>query len=477
LAANDEAQHYFERAAELSDDPLVEAQLHERAAVTAWVSGRMDEARAHLEHALTLFEDAGQTHPAARVSARLGEVQWRAGQLDQALERMEKAFQVLAADEPDADLATLAAQLGRLHFFKGEIDRAAERIDTAIEVAESLWLPEILSQALNTQGLIASFNGRSEQSLALFKHALELALEHDLGAAALRAYNNIADQLERRDRYEDAIELSRRGLGLARKTGDRTMEWYLLGELGICLLRTGRWDEALEVAGEVPEHGYAEFGLGVGTTQIEIAVARGDVAEGQRVLSLLAHYRTSADVQDRSAYYVLDATLSRATGRYEEALAASEEALASLELLGFGISGDAKVSLGEGLESALELGRLDKVEELLARIDAIPIGKRPPLLRAQSARFRARLAAAKELTEGVEQGFRTAAATFREYSLTFFVGATELEHADWLVGQGRAEDARPLLDEAREIFERLEAAPWLARCDALAPARVETASV
>jgi tetratricopeptide (TPR) repeat protein len=340
-----------------------------------------------------------------------------------------------------------------------------------------LWLPEILSQALNTQGLIASFNGRSEQSLALFKHALELALEHDLGAASLRAYNNIADQLERRDRYEDAIELSRQGLGLARKTGDRTMEWYLLGELGICFLRTGRWDEALQVAGEVPEHGYAEFGLGVGTTQIEIAVARGDTAEGRRVLSLLAHYRTSADVQDRSAYHVLDATLSRATGRYEEALAASEEALASLELLGFGISGDAKVSLGEGLESALELGRLDKVEELLARIDAIPIGKRPPLLRAQSARFRARLAAAKGVTEGVEQGFKTAAATFREYRLTFFLAATELEHGEWLVGQGRADEARPLLDEAREIFERLEAAPWLERCDRLAPARAETASV
>jgi hypothetical protein len=59
----------------------------------------------------------------------------------------------------------------------------------------------------------------------------------------------------------------------------------------------------------------------------------------------------------------------------------------------------------------------------------------------------------------------------------FFVAATELEHAEWLTGQGRGDEAEPLLTEAREIFERLEAAPWLARCDAVAPARAETVSV
>jgi class 3 adenylate cyclase/tetratricopeptide (TPR) repeat protein len=477
LAANEEAQHYFERAADLSDEPLVEAALHERAGATAWSAGRLEQAQHHFERALDLYEGDGRSHPAARVSARLGEVQWRAGQLDQAVDRMERAFAVLAADEPDADLATLAAALGRLHFFKGEVDLAAERIDTAVEVAESLWLPEILSQSLNTQGLIASLNGRSEQAIALFKHALELALEHDLGTAALRAYNNIADQLERRDRYDDAIDLSRRGLALARKTGDRMMEWYLLGELSVCLLRTGQWEEALEVAGEVPEHGYAEFGLGVGTSQVEIAVARGDAAGGERVMSLLSHYRTSADVQDRSLYYVLHAMLRHAAGDYEEALVASEAALQSLEMLGLGVSGDAKVALGEGLESALVLGRLDKVEELLAGIDGIPPGKRPPLLRAQSARFRARLCAARGDDAAVEQGFKTAGGIFREHGLVFFVAVTELEQAEWLVAQGRRGEAEPLLSEAREIFERLEATPWLERCEALAPARAASVSV
>jgi len=44
LAATDEAEHYFERAAELSEDPVIEAVLLERAGVQAsalhfWMEG------------------------------------------------------------------------------------------------------------------------------------------------------------------------------------------------------------------------------------------------------------------------------------------------------------------------------------------------------------------------------------------------------------------------------------------------------
>ena len=167
---------------------------------------------------------------------------------------MERAFEVLSDDEPDDDLATLAAELGRLYFFKGESGAGCPQDRQRRSRSPSrLWLPEALSQALNTQGLLAGSAGRSEQALALMKHSLELALEHDLTRSALRAYNNLGDLLDRRDRYEEAIEILRPALALARKAGYRTNEWRLLGELGYCLWRTGEWAEALELAREVPE--------------------------------------------------------------------------------------------------------------------------------------------------------------------------------------------------------------------------------
>ena len=54
--------------------------------------------------------------------------------------------------------------------------------------------------------------------------------------------------------------------------------------------------------------------------------------------------------------------------------------------------------------------------------------------------------------------------------MRFWLAVTLLEHGEWLVGgQGRAGDAEPLLAEAHEIFDRLEARPWLERLDAVQP--------
>jgi Double zinc ribbon len=65
-----------------------------------------------------------------------------------------------------------------------------------------------------------------------------------------------------------------------------------------------------------------------------------------------------------------------------------------------------------------------------------------------------------------------------EHGLAFHHASTQLEHADWLVGRGRARDAQELLTEARQTFERLEATPWLERLEAAeAAAPAATVSV
>jgi hypothetical protein len=45
----------------------------------------------------------------------------------------------------------------------------------------------------------------------------------------------------------------------------------------------------------------------------------------------------------------------------------------------------------------------------------------------------------------------------------FWLGVTLLEHGEWLSTDGKASEARPMLEEARGIFERLHARPWLER--------------
>jgi class 3 adenylate cyclase/tetratricopeptide (TPR) repeat protein len=461
LAASEEAQRYFEQAAELADQPLPRAELLERAGEMAWTGGRGEAAAARFGQAIALFESQGRTHPAARVSARLAEVDWVTGHLERAVERMWAAFQVLAAEEPDEDLATLAAEVGRMHLLKGEVDPAAERIKVALDIAESLWLPEVLSQALNTKGLIAQFQGRSEEAMALLTHALKVALENDLASAALRAYVNLSDALSRRDRYEEMLEQDRRGLALARKVGNRFWEWRLMGEEISALALTGRWTSALDRVAEMPEQGVAA-GYALLPSLPDVYVNQGSLTEAGELLSLLSRYESSLDVQERGEYAAAKAIVLHAEGKHADALAAGEEAFRARAELGPGNQA-VKAGVVWAVEAAFGVGDLAKVEELLTAVEALPLGRRPPLLQAQAARLRAWLAVTLGHREGVEVSFKAAAGMLRELGIPFWLAVTLLEHAEWLVRDGDATRAGPLLTEARAIFERLGAQPWLER--------------
>lgn len=52
---------------------------------------------------------------------------------------------------------------------------------------------------------------------------------------------------------------------------------------------------------------------------------------------------------------------------------------------------------------------------------------------------------------------------FRELSMRFHLALTLLDHGEWLVTQGRADEAESFLVEAHEIFARLGAKPYLER--------------
>ena len=462
LAASEEALRYFERAAALANDPLEEAALRERAGQMAWAGGDAQTASGELGRALDLFEAAGETHPAARVSARLGEVEWRSGELDRALARMEEALQVLSTEAPDADVAALAAQLGRLYFFRGDVELAEQRATSALALAERLWLPAILSDALNTLGVLALSRDQFETATGLQTHALKVALEHDDSPAALRAYNNLADTLCNRDAYEEALQRCDEGLALARKAGNRMYETLILLESAYSLLLLGRWDEAATRVAEVPE---AELdgapALVLLASVPELEAARGHVEEAERVLAIGARFTQSTDVQERSAYAAARAAVSRAAGSHAEALAAAEEAIAAVDLLGWG-SQVTKQGLVEAIEAAFALGQVDRAETLVALIEDRPAGAAPLYLRAHAARFRARLSTGSE----VEARLKSAAATFRELGVPFWTAVAELELGEWLGLQGRDEEAAALLAGARDEFRRLEATPWLERAEA-----------
>lgn len=150
-----------------------------------------------------------------------------------------------------------------------------------------------------------------------------------------------------------------------------------------------------------------------------------------------------------------------AEGRHREALDSARASLKATEELGTATTVTVKDTLVQAVESALALSLADEVEELLGRIERARPGERIPFLRAQALRFRAKLAAGAD--PATEAAFLAAASTLSQIETPFWLAVTLLEHGEWLSAHDRTAEAADRLSEAREIFERLRAQPWLER--------------
>ena len=459
LGASAEAAALFARAAELAESLHDEARLLAQAGNAARAYGDTERARAELLRAIELFQESGDTRAAARASADLALGEFATGRLAEAIDRMGAAYAALDTDEPDEDVSYFLSQLARWLYFAGRFDECEERNERALQIAERLRLPEVLSHTLNTKGLLATQQGRWETARALIRHSLDIALENDVPGAIARGYTNLAAVTSRLGNLEESERLILSCVELARRVGDREGEWFSLGNLTDFYLQTGKWDEVLEIGRELPAELEIQA-LGLHTNVAEVARYRGDVDLARATLGKVDALSGSASWQDRSVYGATKySTLM--IDRPDEALTSLEGLKADLESEPDGVWIDLAIA-----DAALACGRIDRAEQAVAAVEALPPGDTQPLVRAQASCFRGVIEGAQGDPQRAEESFKIAAAAFREYGTPFYLGRTQLEHAEWLVSQDRADEAVPLATEARETFERLRATPWLERAGA-----------
>jgi class 3 adenylate cyclase/tetratricopeptide (TPR) repeat protein len=475
LAAHDEAGRYFLRAAELTDDPAGKAKLEESAGEEVYNAGRAQEAADLFQRAIAGFESQGNAPAAARVAGRLGVIEWwDFHRIDEAVERLEGAFALLSGEEHDPDVAYLAAECARLHYFRGEPDLAFQRVEFALKAAEWLGLPEVLSQAMNTKALTYLNAGRLTEAGALLHRALAIALEHDLPQATMRAYANTSVLISEQDEYEAAEALQREAIAAAERYGIRGFKTFLEAHLSATLWFIGRWDEAMTLwAGmpdprEAPDVEAAKIVTAV--VAMNILGARGDVDAALALEPMFDPFTGSTDMQDRSLERVARAFTARLRGDLEATAGFLDDALEAMPVLGLGHA-NVRGALMEAIDLAIQTGDQERLARYVAIIDEAGPGNRSPQLTAYHARARARLGILRGSDAAdVDGGYSTCIAILKDRGIVFPAATAQLEWAEWLLGQGRADDARDLLEEARVAFERLGAAPSLDRAvAALAP--------
>jgi tetratricopeptide (TPR) repeat protein len=371
---------------------------------------------------------------------------------------MEEAFAALADDEPGAELAELAESLGRVLWFLGNSEAAAAWLERALEIAEALVLPETLVQALNTKHLLLSQTGRHEEALGLLERAIELGREHDLGEPLNRALFNLSYQLQARDEFAEGIEIDLELVERNRRQGNRNDEQRTLGHLAYSRWMLGELESCQEAVDQITLTSDTHAISARIAHEARLAILRGDISGARAALEGGADLRDAGELQMRMGYRSVEAEVLRAEGRPLDALAAARE---SLELYPMPRHPFYKVAWREACEAALELGDLKQTEELLVGFEQLAPSERTPLALAEGARFRGRLLVLRGNREEAAEQFAHAVAGFREIRTPYYLAVTLVEQAE--LG---ADEAAPLLTEAREIFERLGATVWLERVDA-----------
>ena len=347
----------------------------------------------------------------------------------------------------------------------GHGEEAGDRLERALVLAERLQLPEVFVEALTSKAIVLTFSDRLAEARIL----LEAAAARRPRGAALRERvcaqsTTSASVLEASDRFVEAVETvdrvartrapSRRPpLGVRPRGPASSSSCYYLG----------RWDEALAVAAEEEAARLTQIARQQMIASPSSTASAGELERAQALRRRRRVARRATTRRPEPALAAVEraraARRGTATPRRWRRASRASAILGELPLSDRSV----KSALVEAIEAALALGDLDKAEELLAIPAALDPGQLTPFLQANAARLGARLDAARGWRSGSRSGSAPPPRSSASSASSSTSPSRSSSTASGSSPQGRADEAQPLLAEARETFERLQATPWLER--------------
>jgi ATP/maltotriose-dependent transcriptional regulator MalT len=248
LASHREAAAQFERALRFAAgaDPAMLAGLYDGLAYEASLVDRWQDAADAGERALGLWRETGDRRREGDMMRRLSRTMWRMCRGREAAAWAETALATLEPLGPSPELAWAYANIANQRMLDGEHDTALEQARRAQATAEQTGVPEVLSDALNTEGCsLASAGGDWTVPLS---RALQIAVSANLDEQAGRAFANLHAVYCAERRYAEADRCFARGVVYCDDHDISTFAVCLRGERTRTLEKTGRWDQAVSLS-------------------------------------------------------------------------------------------------------------------------------------------------------------------------------------------------------------------------------------
>ncbi|MGN9788769.1 helix-turn-helix transcriptional regulator [Nonomuraea sp. ZG12] len=311
------------------------ATVLRQTSVVAYLAGEYDRGVALASAALAEIDRVAEPAAAARVLRQRGLVRYdlsRPGYVDD----LREAASLVPADPPSRLRGQVLESLSRmLH----QPEQLAEKIATAqqaIDIGRAVGDAATHAHALISLTWARCRYSQIDSHRDGFAEARRIAGQADAYNAVMRGAISESDVLEGAGRHEQAAQVARDGITLAQRYGlARTSGTFLSVNLAEPLVSLGRWDEALEVVEHAldlvppPPHQASLQGLAT-----DIALARGLLDRAETLLAASRGVLSRGKFREQTAlpHTRREIHLLQAHGRLDEAREAAARALREHDL-------------------------------------------------------------------------------------------------------------------------------------------------
>jgi len=250
--AASKAQQYYERGLELlggADGRRRIDALNSYGDTLVWL-GHVAEALAAYREMLDISFQLNLKQKGGIAHNRIGRLHRERGKLDDALAHFETAIRLFDAEKDHAGVATCHDDVGRLKWLLGDYELALERLKIALAMRKDQGDRRAVAQSLHSLGVVWRDHGRRAQA----REALEgaLAIQNELGdqpgiAETLSSLGRLAED---RNDLQEALSRHRAAYELLKDLGERNRIASLLTTMGELQYHLGKPDQAIELMQE-----------------------------------------------------------------------------------------------------------------------------------------------------------------------------------------------------------------------------------
>jgi DNA-binding CsgD family transcriptional regulator len=247
LGAHREAADEYARALRFAGarEPAFVADLYDHLARETSLTDAWERAAAAGEEALRLWRAIGDSRREGAAMRGLARTMWRLCRGAESLEYAMGAVATLEPLGPSAELAAAYAMLAGAYMHNSAAARGVALARRAQELAAALDLPEVHSDALNTEACLVAIAGGDWDPL--MRRALDIAVSAGLHDQAGRAYANMHELLATTRRFAESDACFAEGAAYCDEHDIGTYGLCLRGGQGGSLMLQGRWNEAVDL--------------------------------------------------------------------------------------------------------------------------------------------------------------------------------------------------------------------------------------